>query len=204
MESTKEKIINSARNVFIQKGFAGARMREIADRAGMNKGLLHYYFKSKENLHHAVVNEVVEGIIPHIGAILAGEAGFETKLRKFIGFYIDFLIKNPWMPSFIINEMNMRGEEFAREIMIRNRIEPKTLLAQIETESMNCNMRVVNPVQLLINISSLVVFPFIARPTLQAVMGINEEKFGKLMEKRKEEVAEFIINAMSKSDHQNG
>lgn len=64
IENAEQKILTAARNVFIRKGFAGARMQEIADEAGINKALLHYYFRSKEKLFEVIFKESFGKLLP--------------------------------------------------------------------------------------------------------------------------------------------
>lgn len=196
MKKTRDKIIKAARDVFIQKGFAAARTQEIADRAKINKGLLHYYFKSKENLHHAVVNELISDMIPQLDMLFTSDEKLEVKIKQFVNLYIDFLIKNPFIPPFIISELNMRGEKFPLELMNKYKVNPMKLLFQIEYETREGLIRPVNPLQLIMNTLSLCVFPFVARPVFKTLMKINDKEFLQLMEYRKEEVSDFILSSI--------
>ncbi len=87
MENTEQKILNAAREEFINTGLKGARMQEIADRAGVNKALLHYYFRSKEKLYEAAIREVGEtlwGSIEKEMLDLGATADFETYIHSFV------------------------------------------------------------------------------------------------------------------------
>lgn len=203
MTETRHTILESARTIFIQKGFAGARMQEIADHAGINKGLLHYYFKTKDSLFNEVVGMTVETLAPQLQSLMSGEERLLVKIRKFVFFYIDTLIRNPFLPSFVLHEINFRGEAFAREIVSRYNINPIKLIWQIELEAKEGYIKQIHPIQLILNILSVCVFPFVARPVIQQVIGISQEDFMKLMEFRKEETARFIIEAIKKNDYPN-
>jgi AcrR family transcriptional regulator len=196
MENTKEKVIEAAIQIFIKKGYGGARMQEIADRAGINKGLLHYYFKSKENLFHAVMLKVMQQIAPQIDLLINSEEEIRVKVRQFVELYIDILIQNPHLPAFVLAELNMNGEFFVREIFRKNKINPMKLILQIQMEIADGKLKPVNPFNLLVNILSMCIFPFIARPIFREIAGLSEDDYMKLMVLRKKEVTDFILGAI--------
>jgi len=203
MIDTRNIILESAREIFIQKGYAAARMQEIADNAMINKGLLHYYFKTKEALFNEVIGMTVETLAPQLQTLITSEERILVKIRKFVYFYIDTLIQNPFLPSFILHEINTRGEAFAKEIISRYKVNPIKLIWQIEMESREGYIKPIHPIQLILNVLSMCVFPFIARPVIQQVIGITQEDFIKLMEFRKEETARFIVEAIKNKDYPN-
>ena len=108
--NTEEKILQAANNVFQTKGMAGARMQEIADKAGINKAMLHYYYRSKQRLFEAVFNNTFSLLAPQLNNILNDDSSIEVKVRNFTSNYIGFVIKHPYLPNFIIQELN-RSEE---------------------------------------------------------------------------------------------
>lgn len=112
--STEDFILNAAKLVFARKGLAGARMQEIADEAGINKALLHYYFRSKENLFNAVFIDLLGSIQKKFLSILNSEMELFDKIRFFFTGYTEFLLENSFLPGFIINEMNQDPEKMIR------------------------------------------------------------------------------------------
>ncbi len=80
--NTETLILETARSVFVEKGFDGARMQEIADKAGINKALLHYYFRSKQNLFESILNESIQKIIPHILEFMESEVSLAKKIES--------------------------------------------------------------------------------------------------------------------------
>ncbi len=92
---TRDKIFRAASEIFEDKGYSGARMQEIADRAGINKALLHYYFRSKEQLFKAVYMVLQKKMFEKIISILREELPFKDKIKKFLDEHIEFMIKNP-------------------------------------------------------------------------------------------------------------
>ena len=195
--STEEKIMNAAREVFTQKGFAATRMQEIADVAGINKGLLHYYFRSKNKLFHAVFDEAFGQFVLRINEVFAADMPLFEKIEAFVSRYMDILIANPALPSFVINELNQKGGAFVNDLMNRkSKPNPLPLIGQIQMEVQAGRIREVNPFHLVLNMISLCVFPFIARPLFQGIARVDDQAYLKIMDNRKQEIIDFIHNAI--------
>ncbi len=193
MLSTEEKIFEAARNTFQRKGFAGARMQEIADEAGINKAMLHYFFRNKEQLFQAVFMNAFRQIVPQINTIFNSDASVFDKIRRFTDEYISFLIKNPYLPSFIIQEMN-QNPDFVKKIMVSDMApNPSSFLKQIEAEIQLGIIKPINPKQLMIHIFSMSVFPFAAQMMVKGIIKISDEEFIQLMEERKSLIAADLI-----------
>jgi len=113
--STEQNILTTARKHFIQRGFAAARMQEIADDAGINKALLHYYFRSKEKLYQEIVADTFGKIIPKLAEVIAKPGTFWERTERIVDTYINTLIVHPEMPSFIMSELSQEREGFILE-----------------------------------------------------------------------------------------
>jgi AcrR family transcriptional regulator len=195
-DNTEEKILNAAQTVFIHKGMDGARMQEIADEAGINKALLHYYFRTKEKLFGAIFKKVFMQIFPNIMAMVHSKLPIENKLEIFIEKYIDLLQKNPFLPTFILKEMN-RDPDFLASILKSNGVHPKEIFAMFEKEMDAGRIRRMDPCDLLINILSLSIFPIAAKPLMTIMFFENDKKaYDEFISKRKETVKEFILNSI--------
>lgn len=196
--TTEEKIFLSARKVFQKKGFAGARMQEIADEAGINKAMLHYCFKNKESLFEAVFMNAFGQLAPQINQIFNSEDTLFGKIEKFTENYISFVIENPYMPQFIVQELN-NNPEFAQKLLHHpNRPNPQNLIVQINKEIELGIIKPIHPKQLVLDIISMTVFPFAAQIMVRGIVGISEEEFQQLMQERKKHIANQIINAIKK------
>ena len=99
--NTEEKIIAAAEQVFIEQGYDGARMQTIADRAEINKAMLHYYFRSKDMLFEKIFVEKVKVLFPAMGEQMKSYEGFTDKVCFFIEQYYETLTKYPFMPFFV-------------------------------------------------------------------------------------------------------
>ncbi|MEQ8705370.1 MAG: TetR/AcrR family transcriptional regulator [Phaeodactylibacter sp.] len=198
--STEQKILEAAREVFMTKGFAAARMQEIADRAEINKGLLHYYYRSKNKLFRAVFDEAFAKFSAGINQVFEAEIPLFEKIEQFVDRYISLLMQNPEMPGFVISELNQKGEAFAQELLSRQaKPNPLPFIMQVQQEVAAGNIQPVNPVGLVMNLLSLCVFPFLARPMFQGMMQIDQATYDEMMEARKREVAAFVIRSIRKA-----
>ena len=196
--STTEKILEAAKKVFLQKGMAGARMQEIADEAGINKALLHYYFRNKDQLFEQIFLEAASHFLPAIIQIMDSERSLFDKIELFCHAYIDQLIKTPFVPIFIINEINRQPQAFLKKVLGNNMPPVQKMLGQIDASMKQGIIQRVEPVDLLLNILSLCIFPFLARPMVQIVASLKDKQFLDLMESRKKEIPEMIIRSISK------
>jgi AcrR family transcriptional regulator len=198
-QSTEERIIAAARKVFLSKGLAGARMQDIADEAAINKALLHYYFRSKEKLFDMIFMEAAQKLFPKINFIFESNMPLFEKIEHFADEYITVMLENPYLPLFVLNEINQDPVSFFKKLNEKFGFpDPSLFLTQIEKEIKKGNIKRVNPTQLFMNMLSLCIFPFMARPMLELRIRMSEKQFREFMEQRKKEVPKFIIDAMRK------
>lgn len=198
-KQTEEKIFEAATEVFEESGLAGARMQNIADRAKINKALLHYYFRTKEHLFEAVFTKLAQKMIAKFNPVFEKDLSIEEKIRFFFREHITFLQKNPRLPGFVLNEINHNPERVKK--LIKN-IDFKniwlTLLEQHRDELKNYNITEENFPQLMTTLVSLSVFPFAARGIFETIFSDLGLSFDDYIESRKEYAAEFVINAIRK------
>ena len=199
-QDTEEQILEAAKEVFQKKGMDGSRMQEIADKAGINKSMLHYYYRSKQLLFEAVFNSAFSLVAPQINKILNDDSSIEEKVRGFTHNYISFMAKHPYLPNFIIQELNRNPKFF--EKLQKNAVFPSLdkFEKQVATEVEQGILKSIDGKQLFINIISLNVFPFVATPLIKGLLRIDDKGFKKLVEQRKTMVSEFIIDAITNKD----
>mgnify|MGYP003640276855 CR=1 FL=1 len=195
-ENTEEQILNAAKNVFQSKGMDGARMQEIADKAGINKAMLHYYYRSKQLLFEAVFKHAFSILAPQLNNILNDDSSIEDKVKNFTFNYISFVSQHPYLPNFIIQELN-RNPDFILKIK-ENEGFPNLskFKIQVNKEIEEGIIKPISAEQLFINILALNIFPFVATPLIMAFSNVDRQAYKKLMEERKIEVANFIINSI--------
>ena len=196
--TTEEKIFEAAFRVFQLKGFKGARMQEIADEAGINKAMLHYCFKNKELLFESVFMNAFGKLAPQINEIFKSQDSIFEKIKKFTDSYISFVMNYPFLPQFIIQEMNNNPEFVTKFLKKENRPDPTKLIHQIENEIKLGILKPINPKQLLIDIFSMTVFTFASQALLKGMIQVSNEEFMQLMEERKKYIYEHIITSIKK------
>lgn len=197
-QDTEGQILSAAENVFQKKGMDGARMQEIADAAGINKAMLHYYYRSKQLLFEAVFTNAFSLLAPQLNKILNDDSSIEEKVKNFTHNYITFISKHPYLPNFIIQELN-RNPKFFEKIQ-QNAAFPtlEKFKNQVTTEVEKGILKPIDGEQLFVNIISLNIFPFVATPLIKGFLKIDDKAFKKMMEQRKVSVSEFIINSIKK------
>jgi len=198
-KSAEQKILDAARNVFISKGMYGARMQDIADEAGINKALLHYYFKNKEMLFEEIFMEAAAQLFPRLNQIFSSDEALFVKIEQFCDEYITVMSANPYLPLFVLNEINQDPIYFMKKIWKGDqKPDPTKFLKQIETEVKKGKIKPISPVQLLMNLVSMTIFPFVGKPMFQMNMGLDEMQYRQIMEERKKEIPRFIIDSIRK------
>ncbi|UOQ54131.1 TetR/AcrR family transcriptional regulator [Hymenobacter cellulosivorans] len=194
--STEELILEAAQAVFLEKGLAGARMQEIADRAGINKALLHYYFRSKEKLSALIIERAIGVILPRVMAVLDTDMELFDKIRLVVDTYLTFVSRNSFLPLFIVNEVNRNPQFFFRTVVEKERTHLDKFRRQVEEAVAQGRIHPISPAQLFMNVMSLVIFPFLGKPIIQVGLGLSDEDFKREMAHRRTEVAEFVIRAI--------
>jgi AcrR family transcriptional regulator len=196
---TESRILEAAQTVFVREGTREAKLKEIAEEADVNQALLHYYFRDKKTLADTVFEEVASEFFPQLEAILNAEQSVEEKVRTFVPKYIDLVQENPYLPSYIVGELNQNPAELKSRIRSLD-LAPFEKLGSLERQlkrrAEEGTLRPISAEQFVVNLVSLCVFPFIARSLLEAAMGVEREDFDRLLEERKQAVPQFFLNAL--------
>ncbi len=196
-KDTEQQILKSARRVFIEKGLAGARMQDIANQAGYNKALLHYYFTSKDKLFDIVFEQEFGKFFSSLAHVVASGLPLFEKIEKVVELDIERLSQFPGLPMFVLNEVSRNPEVILKRLKnVATDQALGILQKQINAEVKKGNIRKIEAGQLIVNIQSLCVFPFLAKPMVMGLMKMDEKTYQDMIQKRKTEVAQFIINAI--------
>jgi TetR/AcrR family transcriptional regulator len=196
---TEEKIFEAATDVFVDKGMDGARMQDIASHAGINKALLHYYFRTKDQLFNAVFEMIARKMLKKFAPVFDEHLSLEEKIRFFFREHITFLQENPKLPGFILNEIN-RNPDRIKKILKNVDFENlwQKLYDQHKEELKKYNISESTMPQIMVSIASMSVFPFAARGLIEGILGKIGVDFNDFIEQRKEFAAEFVIKAITK------
>jgi AcrR family transcriptional regulator len=197
--NTEQDIIEAARKVFQEKGYKEATMRDIASEANINMAMVHYYFRSKENLFFMILDEAFRLLVEKIVAVLINdELDIFEKIRTIVREYITFFSEKPYLPQFLMGEV-IRNPEWIGKRMVKNMsflTVFRTFSDQLEKEYEKGTIRQISALSLLLNIISLCVFPAIIKPMAYQVTDCDSSVFDLVIEDRKTEVADFIIKAI--------
>lgn len=196
---TEDKIFEAATEVFVEKGMDGARMQDIASRAGINKALLHYYYRTKERLFTAVFEMIARKMFRKFAPVFDENLSLEDKIRFFFKEHITFLQENPRLPGFILNEVNRHPERIKKLLATVDFENLWLKLHEQHKEELN-KYKITQAVlpQLMISMAGISVFPFAAKGILEGILGKVNVDFNDFIEERKEYAAEFVIKAIAR------
>lgn len=199
--STSERaILEAAEREFMSKGYDGAKTQSIAKAAGVTHAMLHYYFRTKENLFNQVFKEKT-GIMMQsiISAFQDNKGNFIERLQKGIEAHFDFLAQNPELPRFVINELISKPE---RAYLLKERVKDvaSNIAGKLQKEMKEliatCEINDIKIIDLLLDIASLNLFVFIAYPIVQNFTGFFYKSDKEFLEARKKETIQIIINRL--------
>lgn len=198
-KETEELIFEAARKVFQEYGYYGARMQDIADEAGINKSMLHYYFRSKDQLFQEVYQKEMGEFMPVIMELLNSDQPLNEKIENIIEAYYSHWHSNPKLIPFIIIEMNLNPERFKEFIQSKHTF-PTKFEEQLQQSIEKGEIMPIAPEQLLVSIVSLTIFPFIGQTMIASIFDFDESEYEQFMQDRKELLPTFILNAINYND----
>lgn len=193
--NTEEKILAAAKKVFHRKGFEGARMQEIADEAGINKSLLHYYFRNKDKLFQAVFDAAFSSLMTNTRKIFLSDSPLSEKISAFLVDYISTISENSYIPWFILNGIHEKPEQF-QAIFEKNNVNPSMILEHLKEQIGDEYNADIQPLHIWLNILSMCIFPVVAKPLIMKIFTMSEEAYRLLLEERKTVVPYFVISAL--------
>jgi len=196
---TETKILRAAKEIFHVYGFQGARMQQIADKAGINKALLHYYFRDKKKLFNAVFTDAINKFFPPLLELVSEKnVSLFDKIRKFVDYQIQMLKDNTYIASFIVNEFNQNPDKAVKLFSHEGKYLPKVFIDQVNDAKKKGLIIDIEPFELIINIVSLNVFPILNKQIMKSMFSMSENKYNKFLDSRKKTAAEFIIRSIRK------
>src|SRR5580698_3884 len=163
-DDTQERILAASKKIFLVKGLSGARMQDIADEAGINKALLHYYYRNKEKLFETIFKEASNQFFPKISHIIESGIPLFEKIESFCREYIDLMLENGYLPLFVLNEVNKEPQRFKEKFWKNKDLIFAKFVAAIDIAVKKRKIKSASPPHLFINLISMCIFPFIAKP----------------------------------------
>jgi TetR/AcrR family transcriptional regulator len=200
-EETRQRILVAAREEFVDLGLAGARMQRIADRAQVNKAMLHYYFGSKEQLYESVLVETLSQLLGGMVRLVTDESlPVEARLQRFLEEFLAFLAQHPELPRLVILETLTGSDRIPRLFVEAQQrvgaLGAVPLLELLRQGSESGVLRPVDPRQTVASAMSLVAFYFVASPVIQAALHIGEEERQLFLADRGQHVVDLFLHGV--------
>ena len=196
---TERKILEAAGKVFMQKGRLGASMQDIADEAGINRTLLHYYFRNKEKLFDTIFTKLLAQVFPTLAEAFVSDRPFLEKIRIFVETYTDMLNENPYLPVFVFQEISLNPDRLVgiiKHLGVDPDLALKGLTREMESHGIH-GIHGMDPRHVIANMLGMVLFPYIGRALFQKIAFKDDtEAYEQFLEDRKEQVPRFVNLAL--------
>jgi len=197
-KDTERRIMEAAARVFMLKGRLGASMQDIADEAGINRTLLHYYFRNKEKLFDTIFERIMSKVLPDLVHALSSDLPFLEKIEYFAESYANLLNENPYLPVFVFQEISLNPDRLVKRFEGLG-IRPEKTLTRLREEMTKAGMEDMDPRHLFANMMDMVIFPYIGRPLFQLIAFQNDrEEYDGFLEERKRHIPAFMQMALGK------
>ncbi len=196
------KILESAEKLFLEQGFLKTTTGQIAQLAGCNQALVHYYYRTKEQLFERVYEQKIQLLFSNFIAEVETCDSFEESITRMVRMHFRFLKENPMLPSFLLNECLNNPLERMSALKARLSVLIPTVKRRLE-ETLNReiaagNIRPISVLDLLFSIISLNVMPFLVMPLFQTLSGSSDEEMQTLLAHREEETVNLILARLKK------
>ncbi len=198
LETTREKIKAAALEIFMERGYDGARMQEIADRAGANKAMIHYYFSSKDALFEALIRETFEELFKLFDEM--GDFSYDDPkkwIEKIVQTHFNFIAAHPNLPRVMVRELNSNNpivEQVLADLMKQFGARRLAMIVSMIRDRIAAGkLRAVDPKQTMWNIVALNIFYFAFKPFIQAAWpeDVNEE--AQLLQQREQAIIDLLL-----------
>lgn len=191
--STEEKIKEAARRLFMQQGFEGTKTRDIAKEAGINLALMNYYFRSKQNLFDIIMLEHMKSFVMGVAVgFNDASTSFDEKIQFYANSYIDLLTAQPDLPLFIMTALRSNPTLITEQLGVKKMLVESHFMRQYTEAVAAKRFAPIPPMQFVMSLFGLTVFPFIARPFLQAMTETPIDEFNAMMQERKHLIPVWI------------
>jgi len=200
--TTEQQILKAASELFLEKGFAATSTTDIAHRAGCNQALVHYYYRTKENLFRQIFVRNVENILNVLDQPAPEGLDIDGMITYYINLYFDQLCTAPRTPFLIFNELivNQQRREFVRETFMKNvrrQLMYYTLDQALQQAIRDGKIAPIETLDLLLNVASLTVTSFLIAPIYADLLQRDETAQREFIEQRRQETIKTILARIS-------
>lgn len=188
-KKTEQHIIDTAMHVFFTEGRLHATTQDIADTAQVNRTLIHYYFKSRDQLFDTVFERARLESIRETQSLLCAALPFRNKIEQFVEVFLLRLQTYPFL------EISMTAS-IQEGIYLKDKPEAfmQQFITEVQQEMDKGTIQRSNPVHFIMNLFSLVVYPFIVKPLNQHLFGLNEQEYENIVKERKSVIMNTLFN----------
>ncbi|MCR5049650.1 MAG: TetR/AcrR family transcriptional regulator [Paludibacteraceae bacterium] len=193
----ESRIREVAQQIFFRQGYATTSTTQIAKEVGCTQALVHYYYRTKENLFRQIFLEQIESALHVIGRSLATEESFDRFIEQAINMYINALMKNPRLPFFVLEELvnNPERRKYLRDNFVKNPTYALLYMefdARLRQEQQAGRIAQIESFDLMMTIISMTVFEFLTLPLYQDLLSRSDEQVQNHIAHRKAEVIRMV------------
>jgi TetR/AcrR family transcriptional regulator len=194
-EAQTERLIkDKAKQLFFQKGFLNATTQEIADEAGVNRALIHYYFRSRDQMLDILLDETLREKKGRVTSILNSDVPFREKIANYIDMIVDYGIKYPYLDNFLISEMARRPEKI-KLFCAKDPVKSSDLIRnELAIEVKKGKLAAITAEHFMVNLISLCNYPLLAKSVIQTIHGLSDTAYRKFLVERKRIIYRTIFS----------
>ena len=194
---TEIKIKTAAKSLFLRKGYSATTTRDISKESDINLALLNYYFTSKKKLFEIIMLETFYDFISKMVEVYNDEKStLEEKLKLTSSKYIDMIIAEPHLPTFVVNELKNNPSSILK--ILKGQIMESKLVDHYNDGVKKGVYKKIDPIHFVTNILSLIVFPFISSPIIIKMKKFSRKEFNEMMHERKKLIPQWILQMIKK------
>jgi TetR/AcrR family transcriptional regulator len=191
---TQKLIKEKAKTLFFQKGFLDATTQEIADEAGVNRALIHYYFRSREQMLDTLLNETLQEKKDRVRNILSSDLTFREKIAHYISAVVDYGLTYPYLENFIISE-TARHPDKIKDFCSKDRVKSSDLIREgLDAEIRKKKIAPISAEHFMVNLAAMCNYPLLAKSVIQTIHGMTDAAYRKFLIERKQVIYMTIFN----------
>jgi len=188
-DQTEHIIKETAKTLFFKEGRFNATTQEIADAAGVNRTLINYYFRSRNNLFKIVFEDAKMMEVAKTNSIMNSDLDFKSKISNFIDNSLEMNFEFPYLETYLVSQIN-QGINFRKEYVDEH---AKAFFTNVETAMEQGLIERMEPIQFLLNMISLVNFPMAMRPLIQLNLKISDADYNRILKERRDIIIKTLF-----------
>ena len=202
--TTRQKILNAAREEFVEQGYDGARVQRIAENSGANKAMIYYYFTSKKELYRRVITNMFGGILGQVRGIFEEDQSVEEKVEALVEFYVNLYGSNPGFLRLMLREIASSSPILDQVLgELQDTIKGYDYPLLLETRLLGADsagkIRDVDPRHTMVSLVSLCIGFFIIRPVASAILSISPQETERFAAERSKHISDLLLHGILKS-----